>query len=135
MYGALGSSSLRRGLLKFVNSALVVDDHHDARLFGQRVLDWASPCSNSLALCGIRLAPPRRHPYVPVGYLRLQAKPRLSALAVFGILFPTYNASLLWLGVYLRDPALRAFVPLWKSEMTHVPKHKNALQFRSAGHR
>ena len=31
----------------------------------------------------------------------------LSALAVFGILFPTCNTSLLWLGVYLRDPALR----------------------------
>src|SRR5882724_12570324 len=58
----------------------------------------------------------------------------LSALAVFGILFPTYNTSLLWLGVYPREPELRAFVPLCKSEMIHVPKYKNALQFRSAGH-
>jgi hypothetical protein len=31
------------------------------------------------------------------------------------ILFPTYVASLLWLGLYLRDPALRAFVPLRKA--------------------
>jgi hypothetical protein len=31
------------------------------------------------------------------------------------ILFPTYIASLLWLGLYLRDPALRAFVPLRKA--------------------
>ncbi len=30
------------------------------------------------------------------------------------ILFPTYVASLLWLGLYFRDPALRAFVPLRK---------------------
>jgi hypothetical protein len=36
---------------------------------------------------------------------------------------------------YFRDPTLRAFVPLCKSEMSHVPKYKNALQFRSAGHR
>jgi hypothetical protein len=31
------------------------------------------------------------------------------------ILFPTYIATLLWLGLYLRDPALRAFVPLRKA--------------------
>jgi hypothetical protein len=31
------------------------------------------------------------------------------------ILFPAYIASLLWLGLYLRDPALRAFVPLRKA--------------------
>jgi hypothetical protein len=31
------------------------------------------------------------------------------------ILFPTYVASLLWLGLYLRDPGLRAFVPLRKA--------------------
>jgi hypothetical protein len=93
---------------------------------------------NGVALCGIRLAPPRRYRSYR---LAISAVPFaiqttcLSALAVFGILFPTYNASLLWLGVYLRDPALRAFVPLCKSEMIHVPKYKNALQFRSAGHR
>jgi hypothetical protein len=31
------------------------------------------------------------------------------------ILFPTYVASLLWLGLYLRDPALCAFVPMRKA--------------------
>ena len=31
------------------------------------------------------------------------------------ILFPTYIALLLWLGLYFRDPALRAFVPLRKA--------------------
>jgi hypothetical protein len=31
------------------------------------------------------------------------------------ILVPTYIASLLWLGLYFRDPALRAFVPLRKA--------------------
>jgi hypothetical protein len=31
------------------------------------------------------------------------------------VLFPTYIASLLWLGLYFRDPGLRDFVPLRKA--------------------
>lgn len=31
------------------------------------------------------------------------------------ILFPTYLGVFLWLGLYLRDPALRNFIPLQKS--------------------
>jgi hypothetical protein len=30
------------------------------------------------------------------------------------ILFPTYLGAFLWLGLYLRDPALRNFVPFRK---------------------
>ncbi len=31
------------------------------------------------------------------------------------ILFPTYLGAFLWLGLYLRDPALRNFVPFRKA--------------------